>query len=309
MFCPNCGTNLADNTPMCTTCGYQMHRNKYPEPQPVYQQPAYQEPVYQAPASPIPLSKKAYLEMMAPESVKKAAGFVTVTCPLLAVLLLAGTVATFVMPVVDIPVVAFATLWIDDETLNYNEVTSKLDKYYDRVFKFSYRNRKDLIDKERRVAMEKANDALVNAADTLSIFNFRRLLANSDQYGQDMWTIFGYPKIEILEHWNEEKLIYEYTVVEENDDELRQTETILDLIMGLILVSSFFLPLLLTILAGVNKSTGLSVAALIFTAISQLMLSGIIWVLLCAAAFIAQAVICSKVNKAYQDYRTGRTAA
>ena len=93
-----------------------------------------------------------------------------------------------------------------------------------------------------------------------------------------------------------------------NEEEAEQASMIMTVLM-IGMVAFFFLPLLLTLLAGLNKSAGLTVAALIFTAISQFALCGIVFVVISLVLFIAQAVICGKVNKAYQDYRTGRFPA
>lgn len=50
MFCPNCGTQNADNVAFCAGCG-----TKLAAEQPIVQQPTYQapeQPVYQAPVQP-----------------------------------------------------------------------------------------------------------------------------------------------------------------------------------------------------------------------------------------------------------------
>ena len=62
MFCPNCGTQNADNVAFCAGCGTKLGADQ-PVQQPVSevpvyeapaqpQQPAYQQPVYQTPAQP-----------------------------------------------------------------------------------------------------------------------------------------------------------------------------------------------------------------------------------------------------------------
>lgn len=60
MFCPNCGTQNADNVAFCAGCGTKLAAEQAPAQvqQPVYeapvqpQQPVYQQPVYQAPVQP-----------------------------------------------------------------------------------------------------------------------------------------------------------------------------------------------------------------------------------------------------------------
>ena len=77
------------------------------------------------------------------------------------------------------------------------------------------------------------------------------------------------------------------------------------LVIIIIMAVSYFLPLLFALLGGLNKSTGLTVTALIFTVLSQLILCGILYVVLSLAIFIFQAVLCNKVQKAYNSYRLG----
>ena len=47
MFCPNCGTQNADNVAFCAGCGTKLGTE-----QPIVQQPVVQQPVYQAPVQP-----------------------------------------------------------------------------------------------------------------------------------------------------------------------------------------------------------------------------------------------------------------
>lgn len=73
--------------------------------------------------------------------------------------------------------------------------------------------------------------------------------------------------------------------------------TVLSAVIGVI-VGSFVLPLLFALLAGLKKSTGLTITAAVFTAISQLIFSGGLWFILSLTVNIIQAVLCSKYRKA-----------
>jgi hypothetical protein len=75
------------------------------------------------------------------------------------------------------------------------------------------------------------------------------------------------------------------------------------------LVGFFFLPILFAILGGTLKNTALTIVGIVFTAIAQIIFCGIIWVVLSLAVGIVQAVLCSKVNTEYQNYRMGRLSA
>lgn len=63
-------------------------------------------------------------------------------------------------------------------------------------------------------------------------------------------------------------------------------------------VGAFALPLLFTLLGGFKRSTGLTVTALVFTAISQLLFSGFACFLGSSIVLTVQAVLCSKYKKA-----------
>lgn len=327
MFCPNCGTNLPDGTPVCTTCGYQQKKSQQPvqepvqepapqqpayqepvqqpayqEPaqqpayqpqpaaqpayQPQYQQPVYQQPQYQPPmppARPIPVSKKEYLKSKAPESVKKTAGFVTITMLLTLVLVITSAIVPLFTSVFEIPAVSTAFSLIDDEDADPEKLMDELEDSY-REYKAEYKYEKEFMTKSQR---EDAERALEMAEKLLDSFNVLNLKAAADL----ALDVSG-----------------DYNFLNMNEEEAEQASMIMTVLM-IGMVAFFFLPLLLTLLAGLNKSAGLTVAALIFTAISQFALCGIVFVVISLVLFIAQAVICGKVNKAYQDYRTGRFPA
>ena len=65
-----------------------------------------------------------------------------------------------------------------------------------------------------------------------------------------------------------------------------------------VVCGAFVLPLLFAILGGLKKSAGLTIAALIFTAISQAILSGVLLLILSAVVYIVQIVLCNKYKKA-----------
>ena len=76
MFCPNCGTQNADNAAFCAGCGAKLSveqpvyepqqpavepQQPVSEPQqPVYQQPVYQQPAYQQPAYQQPVYQQPF---------------------------------------------------------------------------------------------------------------------------------------------------------------------------------------------------------------------------------------------------------
>ncbi len=49
MFCPNCGSQIDDNSKFCASCGATVVEEPAPQPEPQAQQPQYQQPQYQQP--------------------------------------------------------------------------------------------------------------------------------------------------------------------------------------------------------------------------------------------------------------------
>lgn len=307
MFCPNCGTNLPDGSAICTGCGYQLSRSQQSAPQqsaprqaapqqpqyqqPAYQQPQYRQPVYQQPAPqpayrqpaapviPAPISKKEYLSSKAPESVKKMAGVVTITFILSLVLVIVSAVAPLAMNFFDIPAMSFMMTMADADP---DELVEELEDAYGEA-EYKYEIQKSTMDKDEKEAAKKVLDSMDKLLDNFSLLNFNALVSTMESVGDDY--------------------------LDSSDmDDIEEVSDIMNIvIVGVI--AFFILPLLFTVLGGLNKSTALTVTALVFTVISQLIFSGILWVLLSFVVFIVQAVQCSKINKAYQDYRVGRFAA
>lgn len=84
------------------------------------------------------------------------------------------------------------------------------------------------------------------------------------------------------------------------DFDMGDLATILDVIIWII-VGTFALPLLFTLLGGLKKSTGLTITAAVFTAIAQLIFSGALLFLASLVVNIVQAVLCSGYKK-YQKH-------
>ena len=300
MFCPNCGTNLPDGTPVCTTCGRQLNapqqsapqqpapQQSAPQPvyqQPAYQQPVYQQPVYQAPVRPISITKKEYLATKAPASVKQTAGFVIITLILTLALVVGSAIVPLAISIFDVPMVDTIFNMIDDESADPDLLLEELERSYVDA-KLQYRLQKDFWSKSEREDAEKALDALEKVVDSFSILNLMSFLDVA---------------ADLVDNYSH----YDLGVSEEEIESYSAAMMVIIIVVAV----SFLLPFALTLIAGLTKSTGCTIAALIFTVLNQLVLCGFLWVLLSLALFIIQAVICSKVNKAYQDYRMGRAAA
>ena len=81
------------------------------------------------------------------------------------------------------------------------------------------------------------------------------------------------------------------------DKDMEDLNTAVGIVVGAS-IGAFVLPLLFAILGGLKKSAGLTVAALIFTAISQAILSGVLLLILSAVVYIVQIVLCNNYKKA-----------
>jgi hypothetical protein len=74
-------------------------------------------------------------------------------------------------------------------------------------------------------------------------------------------------------------------------------------------VGFFFLPILFAVLGGTLKNTALTIVGMVFTVIAQVIFCGVLWVVLSLAVGVVQAVLCSKVNSEYRNYRMGKLPA
>ena len=291
MFCPNCGANLPEGTAFCGSCGAaQKTQQQAPMQQPAYQAPT-QQPVYQAPAqptyqptyqpaptaarAPMPVTKKDYLANHADEGTKKNAKMITITFILSMVLILASIIVPMAIPFFEIPVIS-GILSIDGA--DPDELVEDMEYSLDEI-KDDLDYQADYMDDDELEAAEAMVDSMETLVDNFSVMNFKSLVSVVQKEGRDYMD-------------------------SDDMDEIEQIGAIMDIVIGL-LVGSFVLPLLFALLGGLNKSTGLTITALVFTVLSQLILCGILYVVLSLAIFIFQAVLCNKVQKAYNSYRLG----
>ena len=62
-------------------------------------------------------------------------------------------------------------------------------------------------------------------------------------------------------------------------------------------VGAFALPFLFALLGALLKNTPLTVIAMVFTLLAQLVLSGVLYMVLSGVIFIVQVVLCNKYKK------------
>lgn len=285
MFCPNCGANLPEGTTFCGNCGAPQNAQ---QPQQAPQQPAYQpqpsyqpQPMYQMPPQPVyraplPVSKKEYLAKHADEGTKGKAKLVNITLILSILLILASIFVPLATPFFDIPVMSTMLTIAEADA---DELTEELEGSL-KELKAEYKYQKEFMEKDERKAAEAVMDSAEKLLDNFSVLNFTSFVSVAKTEGE------GY-------------------MDDADIEEMEQIAQIMYIVIG-VLAAAFLLPLLFAILGGVNKSTGLTVTALVFTVLSQLTLCGILFVVLSLVIFIAQAVLCSGIKKNYEAFRMGR---
>ena len=295
MFCPKCGANVPEGTPFCGSCGTPLNaQQQAPVQQPTYQapvqqptyrpapqQPAYQ-PTYQPVQQPQPMrpapvavSKREFLSKHADSATKKNSLLVTICFLLTLVLIAASIIVPLATPFFNIPIVSTI---LSADGMDADEMMEEMEYSVDEI-KEDFRAQKQYMDDDEQEAAEAVIDGVDALIENFSVLNLKNLLSLVGDVGVDY--------------------------MDSSDlQTLEEIGMIMDVIIG-ILIGAFVLPLLFALLGGLLKSTGLTVTALVFTVLSQLILCGLVYVLLSLVIFIVQAVLCSKLTKAYNSYRYG----
>ena len=253
----------------CNHCGNQMPEGTAFCPacgaqaqqtqQAYYQQPQYQQPQYQQPQ---------YQQPQAP--VKKSGVPITVTFIISVLLIIASILSPLVTSLFDVPLVSFAFEVLDEEA-EEKELMDELEYGLDNA-KAEYKQIKgDLSSKEKK-QYENVMDKLEKVVDNFSLLNINAFVRAAEKLDEE----------------------YDFNSM---DDAMEGYNTVMGIVIGGA-IGAFVLPLVFALLGGLKKSAGLTVAALIFTAISQVILSGFLLLALSAVVYIVQIVLCGKYKKA-----------
>lgn len=282
MFCPNCGAQLPDGSAFCGSCGQTLNSNAQQPTAPAgYMPPQY--PSYSnAPA--MPKSRKEYLATEASESARSKSKLILLTTIISVILIVAGVVAALNMPFFEIPVMAMAMEEANVDA-DISEIEDELDELEDK-----YKSSEDEFTDDEQEAVEKFIDSLNELVDNFSIMNINKFIDVTEEFVDELEDSIGTDEIESI------------------TEGMDEVSDIMSVMMGVIM-GFFVLPLLFAVLGGTLKNTALTVVGIVFTAIAQLIFCGLLWVVLSLAVGIVQAVLCSKVNSEYRDYRMGRRAA
>ena len=297
MICPHCGAAVGNDAKFCNCCGGTMpaQQPQYQNPQqPQYQNPQqpqyqqyqapqyqqYQAPQYQqqyrAPAK--PMTKKEFLKNP-PQKAKLKSTLTLVTLILSILLIVVSAVLPLVRPIFRFRAIPVVLALAD---MDMREVTDELEELFEELEVDLEESRDYMTDEEIEVA-ELILDTFDDLTGSLNIMGLSRL---ANALRTDYASLL------------EESMTPEDMAIV---DMVVQIPTII----SLVIVSSFLLPLILALLAGLKKSMGLSITALIFTLIPQVIFNGTIFVTLTLAIFITQAVLCGQLDKAYKDHQLG----
>lgn len=305
MICPHCGAAVGNDVKFCNCCGGTMpaQQPQYQNPQqPQYQnpqQPQYQNPQqpqyqqyqapqyqqYQAPqyqqqyrAPAKPMTRKEFLKNP-PQKAKLKSTLTLVTLILSILLIVVSAVLPLVRPIFRFRAIPVVLALAD---MDMREVTDELEELFEELEVDLEESRDYMTDEEIEVA-ELILDTFDDLTDSLNIMGLSKL-ANALRT--------DYASL-LEESMTPEDMAIVDMVVQ------------IPMIISLVIVSSFLLPLILALLAGLKKSMGLSITALIFTLIPQVIFNGTLFVTLTLAIFITQAVLCSQLDKAYKNHQMG----
>ena len=289
MYCPNCNAELPEGTSFCGCCGAKLTQ---PETQTYTAPAAPADPNYSAYTSYTSnnMTKKEFLSSDAGLHARGQAKLAVLVCLIAVAVIIAGIFATLTMPIFDIPVLSMALeVASAEEDLDIDELTDDLEDSIDGMEE-DYEAIEDELSKSERKDVEGWIDDANDVADSFSILNLRRFA--------DSTTV-------IIEEYGEE--FYD-SDLENTTEDMEVINQVMDAII-VFLVGFFFLPILFAILGGTLKNTALTVVGIVFTAIAQVIFCGMLWVVLSLVVGVVQAVLCSKVNTAYRDYRLGKLPA
>ena len=218
-----------------------------------------------APAAPVNMRKPAKKQALAADKL------VLVTMVLSLLLIVFSVLSTLNMPFYDIP--AFSTLMVlagEGDSFE-EELMDSMDRTIEEL-ENDLEYQEDVMDDDEFEAAETLIDAMKDLYDNCSINQFNKLLKQMEEVGGEY--------------------------LDESDlSGIKEIGAVMDVIV--IAVWGFFaLPIVFHLLGGLCKSRGLTITAMVFTALSQLIFSGLLWVIVSLAVGIYQAVLCTKIKNA-----------
>lgn len=291
MICPHCGAALANGLERCNCCGGTL-KIRYPQNQrpqerpsqeqpPQYQPPQYQPPQYQPPVYTPPTpgkeSKKVFFRQIAPKKLKVQWQLVYLTMALALILIAVGTVLPIFRPILRIPSVSNM---LSIGGISVRDVTDAVDMLYDEL---SQEYELGYWDGEELDMVEDLLDALDRFSGSFNLLDLSRLASSlRSEYDDILRQYLGASELRIL-------------------DIVAKLPTI----AIIAIIASFLLPLIFTVLAGLKKSLGFTIAAMILTLLPITLINGWAFCTMTLAVFVPQIVFCANTRKAYKNYKLG----
>jgi len=290
MFCSQCGVNWPEGTAFCGKCGKDL-RQPAPEPIPTPEpipEPA-PEPIPAPAPEPIPAPAPEPAPVPAPEPApapavkarKSPARFmkplrIAITVTMLASLLLVLISGALMLStnVTDMKLITwgmdtFVDLDLAEELENLGDTQRTLQK--------KYNSENEAMTKAQRSELK---DMISQVEDIQEDHTVLKLIRFLDYL--------------VSEASAEDQEDSPYTINTKDLQNFGQTKTILFVAIGLL----YFLPLLFTLLGGLLKNTGLTVTALIFTLIVQLLFSTTMGLLIASLViYLLQIIFCKLLKK------------
>lgn len=295
MICPHCGAALANGLERCNCCGGTLKirypQNQRPQEQPSqeqppqYQPPQYQPPQYQPPVYTPPTpgkeSKKVFFRQIAPKKLKVQWQLVYLTMALALILIAVGTVLPIFRPILRIPSVSNM---LSICGISVRDVTDAVDMLYDEL---SQEYELGYWDGEELDMVEDLLDALDRFSGSFNLLDLSRLASSlRSEYDDILRQYLGASELRIL-------------------DIVAKLPTI----AIIAIIASFLLPLIFTVLAGLKKSLGFTIAAMILTLLPITLINGWAFCTMTLAVFVPQIVFCANTRKAYKNYKLGYMTA
>ena len=291
MICPHCGAALANGLERCNCCGGTL-KIRYPQNQrpqerpsqeqpPQYQPPQYQPPQYQPPVYTPPTpgkeSKKVFFRQIAPKKLKVQWQLVYLTMALALILIAVGTVLPIFRPILRIPSVSNM---LSIGGISVRDVTDAVDMLYDEL---SQEYELGYWDGEELDMVEDLLDALDRFSGSFNLLDLSRLASSlRSEYDDILRQYLGASEMRVL-------------------DIVAKLPTI----AIIAIIASFLLPLIFTVLAGLKKSLGFTIAAMILTLLPITLINGWAFCTMTLAVFVPQIVFCANTRKAYKNYKLG----
>ena len=182
-------------------------------------------------------------------------------------LILFGIIHTLNKPFYNIPAASVLLQASGEGDAAVEELLDDVDNSAD-TLKDKLDYQEDDMDDDEVEAVEKVIKQIETLEENFSIHNFRRFVRVADGIDKEFNSGFDH-------------------------DEILQVRQLMNVLVAVVWLS-FILPVLFTVLGGLKKSAVLTIVGIVFTALTQLTLCGIVWVILSLAVGVYRVLLCKQ---------------